>query len=196
MDELSCTTREAANALGICVRTVQLWVEQGRLRAWKTPGGHRRILRESVNERLREREKACGIPLERFDVLVVEDDRIQRQMLQSSLKEISPNMDLRLAHNGVEGLIKFGERQPRVLITDLLMPGLDGFHMLSTLVSSSLVRPLQIIAITGLSDEEIVKRGGVPDGVVVFHKPIQVAVLVSLIRAYYDGWCLRRTAIG
>ena len=49
MDDFSCTTREAAEALGICVRTAQLWVEQGRLRAWKTPGGHRRILRESVN---------------------------------------------------------------------------------------------------------------------------------------------------
>ena len=46
-------TREAAEALGICVRTAQLWVEQGRLRAWKTPGGHRRILRESVSNIIR-----------------------------------------------------------------------------------------------------------------------------------------------
>ena len=165
-------------------------------RAWKTPGGHRRILRESVNEQLREREKACGSPVDRFDILIVEDDRLQRQLLQSKLKDISPKIELRTAHDGVEGLIKFGERQPQVLITDLLMPGLDGFHLLSTLVSSPLVRPLQIIAITGLSDEAILEQGGVPEGVVVFHKPVQVSVLVSLIRAYYDGWCLRRTTIG
>ena len=196
MDDLSCTTREASEALGICVRTVQLWVEQGRLRAWKTPGGHRRILRESVSERLREREKVCGTSIERFDILIVEDDRLQRQLLQTKLKEISPTLELRTAHNGVEGLIKFGERQPQILITDLLMPGLDGFHLLTTLVSSPLVRPLQIIAITGLTDEAIIKKGGVPEGVVVFHKPLQVSILVSLVRAYYDGWCLRRTAVG
>lgn len=43
------TTREAAELLGVALRTAQLWVEAGTLRAWKTAGGHRRITRESVN---------------------------------------------------------------------------------------------------------------------------------------------------
>ena len=117
-------------------------------------------------------------------------------MLVSKLRSISPNIELRAASNGVEGLIKFGERSPQVLITDLIMPGLDGFHMLNTLVSSTQNRALQIIAVTGLDDEEIVRNGGVPEGVVVFHKPIQVSLLVSLVRAYYDGWHVRRVAPG
>lgn len=196
MNDHSCTTSEAADALGICVRTVQLWVEQGRLRAWKTPGGHRRILRSSVDEQLRARDEACGAPAGSFGILVVEDDEVLRQMLVSKLKGISPKVELRVACDGVEGLIKFGERPPQVLITDLVMPGLDGFHMLNTLVSSTQNRALQIIAVTGLEDEEIVRNGGVPEGVVVFHKPIQVSLLVSLVRAYYDGWHVRRVAPG
>ncbi len=48
------TTREAAEILGVSLRTAQLWVERGRLRAWKTVGGHRRIARASV-EALRTR---------------------------------------------------------------------------------------------------------------------------------------------
>ena len=43
-----CTTRDAANLLGVSVGTVKLWVERGLLQAWKTSGGHRRISRESV----------------------------------------------------------------------------------------------------------------------------------------------------
>jgi excisionase family DNA binding protein len=46
-----CSTREAADRLGVSLRTVQLWSEAGLLRAWKTPGGHRRILTDSIDER-------------------------------------------------------------------------------------------------------------------------------------------------
>jgi excisionase family DNA binding protein len=55
-DELM-TTREAAEALGVAVRTVQLWVEAGVLTAWKTAGGHRRIPRAALEELLVERNK-------------------------------------------------------------------------------------------------------------------------------------------
>lgn len=192
MNERSCTTREAAKALGICVRTAQLWVETGRLRAWKTPGGHRRILWESVSAQLQEREKECGSNLDQFDVLIVEDDRIQRIILQSEIQEIGAEINVRTAYNGMEGLIKLGEHQPQVLVTDLLMPGLDGFQLLGTLTSSPLVRPIQILVTTSLTEAEIKRHGGLPERVVVFHKPIQIPILVALIRAFYDGWAQRR----
>jgi len=194
MDELTCTTREAAEALGISVRTTQLWVESGQLRAWKTPGGHRRILWESVNEQLQQREEECGSSLERFDVLIVEDDRIQRIILQSKIQEIGTEINVRTAYNGVEGLIKIGERQPHVLVTDLLMPGLDGFHLLKILTSSPVVRPIQIIAATGLTEAEINAQGGVPERVAVFHKPVQIPLFVAMVRAHYDGWSQQRRA--
>ena len=196
MNEKTCSTREAAAALGICVRTVQLWVEQGRLKAWKTPGGHRRIFRESIGEQLREREKSIGGGADDFDILIVEDDQIFRQMVQSKLRSVTPMINIRTANNGIEGLIKLGERNPQILITDLLMPGLDGFHMLNTLTSSPSFRPMQIFVMTGMSDDEIFRQGGVPEGGVVFHQPIEIAVLVSLVRAYYDGWRLQKKNMG
>ncbi|MGE5467624.1 MAG: EAL domain-containing protein [Ignavibacteria bacterium] len=45
-----CSTREAAELLGVSLRTVQLWVDSGILKAWKTAGGHRRISLESVRQ--------------------------------------------------------------------------------------------------------------------------------------------------
>ena len=196
MDDQSCSTREAAEALGICVRTAQLWVEQGRLRAWKTPGGHRRILRESVNAELRAREKECGGGSQNFDILIVEDERIQRQILQTKVAGVSADISVRTAYNGVEGLIKIGERQPQILITDLMMPGVDGFHLLSTLTSSPLIKPMQVIVVTGMSDEEIQEKGGLPEGVVLFHKPVPIPDLLAVIRAYYNGWSLQRKTLG
>ncbi|KQO16132.1 excisionase [Acidovorax sp. Leaf76] len=49
------TTFEAARMLGMAVRSVQLMVDRGELQAWKTPGGHRRISRDSVAQWLRSR---------------------------------------------------------------------------------------------------------------------------------------------
>ncbi|MBP2562068.1 excisionase family DNA binding protein [Neorhizobium galegae] len=42
------TTAKAAELLGVSTRTAQLWVENGQLPSWKTPGGHRRIPRQAV----------------------------------------------------------------------------------------------------------------------------------------------------
>lgn len=48
------TTREAAQRMGVSLRTIQLWVDGGHLQAGRTPGGHRRI-RASEVARLAER---------------------------------------------------------------------------------------------------------------------------------------------
>ena len=55
--EVYFSTREAAERLNVSLRTVQLWVEAGLLRAWKTEGGHRRILRSSLDELLAKRAR-------------------------------------------------------------------------------------------------------------------------------------------
>lgn len=46
------TTKQAAEALGVAVSTVQKWVEMGKLESWKTPGGHRRIPLNAVKQLL------------------------------------------------------------------------------------------------------------------------------------------------
>jgi len=51
-----CSTIEVARRLGMAVRSVQLMVDRGELQAWKTPGGHRRIARASVDRWLAARQ--------------------------------------------------------------------------------------------------------------------------------------------
>ena len=55
-----CTTRQAAARIGVSHRTVQIWVENGALQAWKTPGGHRRITVGSVDALLEQRRTALA----------------------------------------------------------------------------------------------------------------------------------------
>ena len=48
LQEEHCTTLQVARMLGMAVRSVQMMVDRGLLDGWKTPGGHRRITRSSV----------------------------------------------------------------------------------------------------------------------------------------------------
>lgn len=55
------TTADAAELLGVSVRTAQLWVESGQLPSWKTPGGHRRIPRQAVLDLI---DEPARVPLD------------------------------------------------------------------------------------------------------------------------------------
>lgn len=55
------TTRATAELLGVAVSTAQLWIENGAIPSWKTPGGHRRV-RLSAVRRLMEQRNGQSAP--------------------------------------------------------------------------------------------------------------------------------------
>ena len=182
------TTREAANLLDASVRTIQLWVEDGRLNAWKTPGGHRRVLRTSVEEMLANRHRVSAGRARRYEVLLVEDDPIQRAELEQALANLGPDTHFRVSADGYEALIRIGEARPDLLLTNLPMPGLDGFRLLKTVLRESSSQPMQIVVLTAWTPDELTERGVLPNGVMLLHKPVRTASLLPLAKAYYRAW--------
>jgi excisionase family DNA binding protein len=49
------TTRATAELLGVAVSTAQLWIENGAIPSWKTPGGHRRVRLSAIKQLMEER---------------------------------------------------------------------------------------------------------------------------------------------
>ncbi len=186
------STRDAAKLLGVSVRTTQIWVEEGHLRAWKTPGGHRRILRDSIEAILRKRQWESVGSAEVFDILLVSSDALQDRTLQSRLLAVQRALHVRVARNGTEALLRIGEHRPQLLVADLDMPDAEGFQLLSTLGATAFKKPMQIVVITALDDHEIAERGGFPPGVALIQKPLNVAALLNLVMAYHDLWLLQR----
>lgn len=184
------TTREAANLLAASVRTIQLWVEGGRLQAWKTPGGHRRVLRTSVEQMLAGRQHVSSGAAHHYEILVVEDDPVQRAVLEETLGNLSADARLRVSADGYDALIRIGETRPDLLVTDLTMPGLDGIRLLKTLAREHSAKPMRIIVTSVLSAEKVMALGGLPDGVTLLQKPIRAASLLSVAKACYLAWQL------
>jgi CheY-like chemotaxis protein len=66
------------------------------------------------------------------------------------------------------------------------MPGMDGFEMLRALKKSgSGFASLKLLVVSALNAEEIEERGGLPDGVTCFHKPVNYGKLEALVHKYF-----------
>ena len=185
-----CTTREAATLLGVSVGTVQLWVESGLLQAWKTAGGHRRVLRESVHQLLHKKPEPSPNPPtpaapvvqpRRLKVLVVEDDANLLRLYQAHLARWPMAPEITLTDNAVTALLMMGRHCPDLLITDLCMTGMDGFNMLRVLRETpEIVKTTTIVVVSGLDSDEIKQRGGIPSEIEVLPKPIPFPRLKSI----------------
>jgi putative two-component system response regulator len=75
---------------------------------------------------------ADDAPLTAGRVIVVDDERSNRVALQRTLEDIG-FQDLVVLGSGEEALVAVVETPPDLLILDLHMPGMDGFHVLETL---------------------------------------------------------------
>jgi excisionase family DNA binding protein len=181
-----CTTREAASRLGLSLGKIQQMVEHGELKAWKTSGGHRRVSVRSVEESLRERGAAGsgwtpgpgGLEL-----LIAEDNLDLQKLYLKTLQSWGMPLSIQVVSNGIDGLIQIGLRPPDLLIVDLMMPGIDGFEMIHRLRANRDLEEMDIIVVTGIGREMIQERGGLPDTVSVYGKPVPFHELKGYLQA-------------
>ncbi|MBF0370109.1 MAG: response regulator [Magnetococcales bacterium] len=185
--ETFLTTREASKILGVALPTVQGWVEKGILRAWKTAGGHRRIARSSLDKMLHERQVALAKGPDSQahpappTLLVVEDDPAMVALYRSQIQTWSFEVDLVTASNGFDALIQIGRKQPGIIISDLVMPGMDGFRMIWILNEKPELADTRIVVVSALDKREIQRQGGLPDKVTVFRKPAPMDQLKAIV---------------
>ena len=185
VEKTFCTTREAAALLGISVGTAQLWVDSGMLAGWKTPGGHRRVTRESI-EKLRHLKPArpvhaaLDVVSSPLQVLVVEDSSSLRRLYQIVLAQWPMSPKVQTVDNGIEAVMLIEQAQPDLLVVDLDTPGIDGFRLMGILKSHEKYAQITMVVVSGLAETDILKRGGLPPDVLVLRKPVPFPRLLAI----------------
>ena len=182
------SSKDVARFLSVTTRTIQLWADMGLVESWKTPGGHRRYTREAVDKLYRKLKK---VPLQieppSLSVVIVEDSQDLLLLYKLNMANWPIPIEITTATDGYEGLIKVGSSSPDILISDLLMPNMDGFQMVKAVRNEVSNANLDIIIVTGLEKPEIKKRGKLPKGVTVLCKPIPFDTLQELFEKKYQS---------
>ena len=119
-------------------------------------------------------------------VLIVEDDQSTRLMYRDFLTRAG--FRTADAHNGFQALEKARELRPDLLVTDLAVPGMDGFALCRALQESSATCNIPILAITGrteyLDDPERFRHAGISH---VLVKPCELDEVVRELRRMLNG---------
>lgn len=181
-----CGTTYAAKLLGLSVATVQALVESGEIEAWKTRGGHRRISIASVNRYLALKTPQTGradADGRRLRVLVVEDDPLMRELYTDHFDSWSLALDCTLLSSALDALIDMAHLHPDLLITDLMMPGVDGIEMLRVLKRNRALAEMQVLVVSAMAPDALAARGGLPEGALFLKKPLNFEWLHGYLSA-------------
>ena len=98
-----------------------------------------------------------GTPQERTEILVVEDSPTQAAKLRLLLE--GKGYDVRLAGNGMLALEAIRQRRPDLVLSDIIMPEMDGYALCRAIKSDPATRDVPVILVTSLIDPQDIVRG-------------------------------------
>lgn len=90
-------------------------------------------------------------------ILIVEDDKFLRELISQKLQK--EGYDVSAAVDGEEGITKIKEEKPSLVLLDLILPGIDGFEVLTQMKADPNISSIPVIILSNLGQKEDVERG-------------------------------------
>lgn len=170
-----------ASALGeVFDRVVAQWHEWADL--LKVPASDLPSFGSMAKAPLPRPEQEAKAARTRTRVLLVEDEPTARMMTEGVLSHLL-GCTVHTAENGKEALTLALEVSPQIVITDWLMPVMDGIELCSALRATDWGQSMYVIMLTGEeTDDKIIEafEAGVDDYLI---KPVNVRALTARMRA-------------
>lgn len=156
MMEKSFTTHDIAQFCQVTMAAVTKWIEEGKLPAHKTPGGHRRVQLSDFLNFLKKYRMPIPTVLQslgKMRVLIVDDDPEIVYMVKRALDKVEPKLEIESASDGFEAGQKVAGFLPDLVILDLKLPGVDGFKICQD-IKSDKTKKMKVLAVTGYDSPE------------------------------------------
>ena len=119
------------------------------------------------------------IPNNEIEILIVEDSPTQALNLQHLLEK--NNYKVSAARNGLEALDFVDKKKPTLIISDIVMPGMDGFELCRNIKTDENLKDIPILILSALSDPEDIIQGLSNGADNFLTKPYEEKILLSRI---------------
>jgi diguanylate cyclase (GGDEF)-like protein len=121
----------------------------------------------------------------KFDVLVVDDDPDKRMILTVALE--MAGYEVRNANDGEAGLAAVESYQPDLIVTDVMMPKMDGYELARRVRANPLTRFIPIIIQTAArSEAQDARRGAEVGALGYITDPLDIDLLLARVRTLLD----------
>ena len=175
MPEKIYTTYQIGKFCQVNIRTVIRWIETGKLKAYSTPGGHRRVKWSDLITFLTQNRMPIPREIEeakKKKVLVVDDDPDFQAIVTQMLQKIA-DVEIQTTSSGFDAGILVAEWYPDLILLDFIIPDLDGFEVTKKIRSNPRLKKIPIIAVTSITDQQELERVKTCGVNAVVTKPIE-----------------------
>jgi len=90
-------------------------------------------------------------------ILIIEDDKFLRELIAQKL--IKEGYDIVEAVDGEKGIKSVKEEKPDLILLDLILPGIDGFEVLSKIKEDPVLSQIPVIILSNLGQKDDIERG-------------------------------------
>lgn len=131
-------------------------------------------------------------------ILIVDDSAEAVELLLRSFKKCGVQNPIKVCTGGAEALkylLETTEELPVVMLLDLKMPGVDGFHVLSKVKSRPGLRDMIVIVLTTSSDRMDIQLSYELGANSYLTKPVDLAEFQEMISSFHKYWVINNQAI-
>lgn len=180
------TTYEISRMCRVGLTTVIAWANEGKLPAFRTPGGHRRVRYTDFVNFLQKYE--MPLPPELQDrqepragkILIVDDDALTVKILSKALRGMGR---IFTAADGFAAGFLVQKEMPDVILLDIFLPGMDGFEVCRRLKKSPDTSHIKVMAITASRKSEVRENILAVGAEECFVKPLKLDWIKKMVSA-------------
>ncbi len=178
------SSRKVGQLLAADPSSVNRWIDSGKLKAYRTPGGHRRVVHEDLLVFLEE----CGIPVPAElqpplrTLLLVDDDEAYLRTLRKQLSRAEPGLTVQSCAAGYDALMIIGSDHPNVVVLAAGMPGLDGVEVCRRIKANPQTADVQVILTSVHPSPTIERKAQEAGALAMLVKPFKATAVLDLLR--------------